>query len=710
MTTPRGGVYEWTFDSLSRNTSISDPNGRTTTYDFDPAGQRLRQTNPDGSWLDQSYDPVGRPIHLDRSDGTFVDRAYDFAGNLIRATTEKTELSFIYNQINSRVQETLSFPDAGFAATAQYVYDEEGNLTGVTDATGRVLTYVYDLAGNLQSLSDDAGGPTATFTMSGFGDRESISFGNGTLGSHTFDKSGRVASIDWGASIAQFVYNRDAAGNAETITESVGGVAEALTAVYDVLNRPTTVGASVNPGLRAETFTYDMNGNHTLDRGGNSVSYDLAEQPMTGGPTLFQHDAQGNRTSAVDAGGNGIETVYDPSNRLTTSRTLVGGNVTGEIQYTYDAIDRLVEIADGSTVRRILYTHRNPLNEFDAGGTPQVSYTMGAEIDDVLGAMVSGGVRYLHLDAVGSVRALTNAAGATVASRNYGQYGRVVSETGIFDVQLGFTGRLIVSATGLVDLRARWYDPTLGAFLGKDPLPFPLSADSPNPYTYAANRPGLMIDPLGLTPSPLWPDLFGAAGATQLALRENIRFWDPVSRAWETLRYNNLPGQRLTPGNLFAISRDGKFLRLDYGAHGNLTSAQWHWNGKGIHSRFGVFNHQPALGFGGQGRVGSMLNTIGNARGARAALGRGLVVVGAGMDIYTVATSDTPIQTGAEKVGAWAGAYGGAKAFGAGGAAIGSFAGPIGTAVGGVGGAIVGGVAGYFFGEKAVQTVWGWFD
>jgi hypothetical protein len=52
------------------------------------------------------------------------------------------------------------------------------------------------------------------------------------------------------------------------------------------------------------------------------------------------------------------------------------------------------------------------------------------------------------------------------------------------------------------------------------------------------------------------------------------------------------------------------------------------------------------------------------------------------------------------QTGGWAGAAAGAKTFGATGAAIGSFGGPLGTIIGGGAGAIIGGGIGYYGGSK----------
>ena len=91
-----------------------------------------------------------------------------------------------------------------------------------------------------------------------------------------------------------------------------------------------------------------------------------------------------------------------------------------------------------------------------------------------------------------------DATGAPLARYGTGAYG----ETGGSEVDSGtvanalrFKARERDAATGLVDLRARWYDPMSGRFLSEDPLGL---AGGWNPYAFAGNDPVNYSDPSGL--------------------------------------------------------------------------------------------------------------------------------------------------------------------------------------------------------------------
>jgi RHS repeat-associated protein len=98
---------------------------------------------------------------------------------------------------------------------------------------------------------------------------------------------------------------------------------------------------------------------------------------------------------------------------------------------------------------------------------------------------------FYQYDGLGNVIQLTDAAGRPEVSYIYDAWGNSVlpePSTNAFR----FTGQALDSANGLYYFRARYYDPSLGRFIDKDPLA------TLNRYSYALNNPALRIDPSGL--------------------------------------------------------------------------------------------------------------------------------------------------------------------------------------------------------------------
>jgi RHS repeat-associated protein len=116
---------------------------------------------------------------------------------------------------------------------------------------------------------------------------------------------------------------------------------------------------------------------------------------------------------------------------------------------------------------------------------------------DVIGQQQSSGWGYFGYDDLGSVRQMTDSAGALVYMANYDPYGVPLELGGDFSTSLGFTGEM-TDPTGMVYLRARYMSPQIGMFLTKDPFEgFRERVMSRNGYTYVEGNPVNYTDPSG---------------------------------------------------------------------------------------------------------------------------------------------------------------------------------------------------------------------
>ncbi|MDP3512113.1 MAG: RHS repeat-associated core domain-containing protein, partial [Sulfuritalea sp.] len=120
--------------------------------------------------------------------------------------------------------------------------------------------------------------------------------------------------------------------------------------------------------------------------------------------------------------------------------------------------------------------------------------------------------RYLHRDHLGSVTAVTDAAGNVIETMAYEPFGkrRVAagqSTEGADDpgntlrpvtTVRGFTNHEHVDELGIVHMNGRIYDPAIGRFLSADSiLPAPYDLQSYNRYSYVHNNPLVYTDPDG---------------------------------------------------------------------------------------------------------------------------------------------------------------------------------------------------------------------
>ena len=90
---------------------------------------------------------------------------------------------------------------------------------------------------------------------------------------------------------------------------------------------------------------------------------------------------------------------------------------------------------------------------------------------------------------------LTDNAGVTAKSYAYDAYGNILESPGTLEQPYAYTGREFDAESGLLYYRARYYDPTTGRFLQKDPIGF--ASGDLNLYGYVFNRPTALRDPSG---------------------------------------------------------------------------------------------------------------------------------------------------------------------------------------------------------------------
>ncbi|NWC00538.1 RHS domain-containing protein [Pseudomonas gingeri] len=111
-------------------------------------------------------------------------------------------------------------------------------------------------------------------------------------------------------------------------------------------------------------------------------------------------------------------------------------------------------------------------------------------------------VTYFHNDISGSPQLATDAVGNVLWKENYRPYGDKLNHSASSEEnKIGFHGKPYDDGTGLSYMGSRYYDPTLGRFMGTDPQGFdPDNIQSFNRYAYANNNPYKYVDPDGHSP------------------------------------------------------------------------------------------------------------------------------------------------------------------------------------------------------------------
>jgi len=224
---------------------------------------------------------------------------------------------------------------------------------------------------------------------------------------------------------------------------------------------------------------------------------------------VFGYDATSNRTSHTRTDGTTVGYTVDAAGQLVTDTDGVtysydgSGNLTGTSAgdvYGWDDYGRLASATLDGTPQSYSYDAAGVRTSVD--GTGQVWDRAG------LPTLVSAGTdSYAHtsagvgrsndgwilVDAVGSVRAVTDGAGVVGSQTAYTAFGEPIAPTPGF----GFTGEQ-QDQTGLQHLRARQYNPALGRFLSVDPIqPGAPGTTGWGLYGYAGSNPTTATDPTG---------------------------------------------------------------------------------------------------------------------------------------------------------------------------------------------------------------------
>jgi RHS repeat-associated protein len=183
------------------------------------------------------------------------------------------------------------------------------------------------------------------------------------------------------------------------------------------------------------------------------------------------------------------------------SVTLPGNQTT---TYKYDGTGHRLSVTGSDGVeRRCLPMPATPFRLDDCAvtyGTDPTAEAPEAVVFGPVGVLSrhgQPGARYAWSALEDSVVGITDPAGAVVGTRAYDAWGNVTQTTGEpFDY--GFAGERQDASSGLVFLRARYYDPATGRFLTADRA----DADNEDPrhlhrYAYAINDPLNRVDPAG---------------------------------------------------------------------------------------------------------------------------------------------------------------------------------------------------------------------
>jgi RHS repeat-associated protein len=517
------------YDARGLLTSVIDPqngSGAPTSYAYDSAGNRITVTDAKNQATHYTFDDDERMSTVADPLGNVLDtNTYDALGRVATHKDAKNQTTTYAYTLRSQVS-SVTYADS---STVMYQYDALGNRTQMVDPTG-TTTYSYDALNRPTSITFP-GSKTVGYGYDAAGNRSSITYPGGTRQvTYSYDQDERLASVtDWNSQ--QTSYSYDAASR---LTQTTLPASTGVTSAYSYNNANRLLSVTHSKGgstIASASYTLDAVGNRsqkTTAAGNETYTYDnlyrltnvtYPDSTSTG----YSYDPVGNRLTMSTAAGT-TNYGYDASDRLTsvtppgsgaqTNTYDVNGSETARNtdSFTWDAKDRLSAATIGGQSFSASYNGDGLRSSRTAGGTTtNFVWDMAAKLPVVLddgtqyvygsglvSQVTSSGTFFLLADGLGSTVAVVDGSGNTVNTYTYDAFGAVKSSTGTQSTEYGFAAQE-TDASGLQYLRARYYDPTAGHFLSRDPDR--ASRNDPasrHPYTYAMNQPTVAYDPSGL--------------------------------------------------------------------------------------------------------------------------------------------------------------------------------------------------------------------
>lgn len=464
------GTYIWTYGYntyTSQQEWVRHPavgnlpsERRTTVYG---AGNLPQKTTAGAVTLVNAtaYDVFSRPQRTEY--GTLGKKAYksqtydEVTGRMTRQTTDR-------DLAPQRIDDTT------------YAFDDAGNVTGITTASGQDTARTVDT----QCFTNDA--------------LQRLTEAWTTKNDCTTPPS---ASTVGGPAPYWQSFQYDAIGNRTELTEHTAGALAGTTSTTTYTPtapgsrlphavQEATIKGGANDGQKS-TFQYDKAGNttqRTIGTTTQNLTWDdeghLATLTEADKITSYAYDADGNRMIARDADGS-------------QTLTLPAGN---ELKITKDGAKQGVRY----------YTHG----------------------DETVAVRTSSGFSFLISDHQGTAMTAVAMTTLAVTRRKQLPFGGLRAETSeSIPGTRGFVGGT-TDPTGLIHLGAREYDPVLGRFISVDPL---IDIDDPqqmNAYAYANNRPITASDPDGLM---IYDDFTGLGYGNAKVMKSAYKKWGYLTKS-----------------------------------------------------------------------------------------------------------------------------------------------------------------------------------
>lgn len=481
-------IYEYDGLGLVQKHKFRD---RVFEFDYDGLGRLSHATSPDGTydwtWDGDGTDPslVG---HLEQE-------------SLTSASLGDSHTRYEYHGPGSAVTSVFRTIE-GVEYTSGVEYDEFGRpkLLRYPGARPFAVKNTYTDDGRVRTVEEPASG-RVLWQLDGVDAFENLVATTNlrATAARTFESAtGRLSEL--------VVTSRtdNTRLHHERLTWDVRGLLETR-------NRPQTVGLEtfVHDALgrldhrywnnQDDDYNYTPNGNLTRNPRVGTLHYDaeMAQQvTSTDDGRGFEYDDYGNQNVRTREGESSRQEITFTSFNL-PSEVRLGphGAPTSVTQYRYDSANRrTMELGPNRTVVNIGDEVERRVEGGKETWLAHVALPDGQRIEAHLAATGSHELAILVTDYQGSITTLVR--GQERHPQTYDAFGAPTAD--LSGTRMSYTGQEYDRELGLLNMRGRMYDPTIGRFVSPDPLvQDPTFSQSWNRYSYVMNSPHNLVDPSG---------------------------------------------------------------------------------------------------------------------------------------------------------------------------------------------------------------------
>ncbi|HEY6250619.1 MAG TPA: RHS repeat-associated core domain-containing protein, partial [Candidatus Angelobacter sp.] len=524
----------FTYDSLSRLLTATNPESGTISYSYDANGNVLQRTSPGPNQsgtatqaISYCYDALNRVTGKAYSAQTctngqlpantaVVSYFYDQTsyqgltisngkGRLTGLSDQAGTGAYSYDTMGRIASESRKI--SGVTKNLVYIFNLDGSVKTLTYPSGAVITYApngagrtvsaIDLGNNINYVTGSTGpGSNATYAPNGL----AVAYTNGWTSSfggiaNSFSFNKRLQPVTMSASApTQSVFNvsydfhlgNGDNGNVFAVTNN-RDTSRSQTFTYDTLNRLIS---AQNAGTDCSQHTV----NGLTKFWGNSYGYDAWSNLLQ--KTVTKCSAE--NLSVIAAANNQIHTgnppaqnqscasspdyLYDAAGNMTCN---ISGSLTpqsygydaenringaGGDTYTYNANGNRVEKSNGSTGTIYWYMTPGIVAESDLTGALKSEYVFFNNQRVARKDFPGNSVFYYFSGHLKTASVITDSAGNIKEDEDYYPWGGELQFINNDSNHYKFTGKERDSETGLDYFGARYYGNMLGRFITPDPL------------------------------------------------------------------------------------------------------------------------------------------------------------------------------------------------------------------------------------------------